>query len=168
MKKIFILIIISLNSINAFSQNSDINIKFHSVDLGFGFFLNNNFGGLDVHSSVALKNNKNLYAITVIAGGGINILGGTTASFEEYNLQYGRELKLAKWISFDGFVGIGYYNQNSSKTTVEDNRAISLPLKINTKFNFSKHFGMGIMNNYSISKLNNNFTTNLLFHYKFN
>ena len=149
-------------------QEHNANLKFYSADIGFGFFLNNSFGGMSVHSSIALKSKKNLFAITAIAGGEINILGGTTASFEEYNLMYGRELKLAKWMSFEGFAGVGYYNQNSCKNAIKDDSSVSLPLKVNTKFYFNKHFGMGIMNCYTVSDLNNNFTTNLLFHYRFN
>ena len=166
--KIIILIAGCLICMNSYGQPMNINLKFHAVDIGFGFFLNNHFGGMSIHSGIALKNKNNLYAFTIIAGGELNILGGPTASFEEYNLQYGRQLKLANWITFEGFTGIGYYNQNSSKSNVIDHSCLSIPLKINTKINFSKRFGIGFMNNYSINKINNNFTTHLLFHYNFN
>jgi hypothetical protein len=168
MKNTTILIATFFFCINSYSQKMNENLKFHAVDTGFGFFLNKNFGGISVHSGIALKNKNNLYAFTIIAGGELNVLGGTTASFEEYNLQYGRKLKLARWITFEGFTGIGYYNQNSSRSNVIDNNSLSFPLKLNTKINFSKRFGMGFMNNYSISKINNNLTTHLLFHYNFN
>ena len=81
---------------------------------------------------------------------------------------YGREVKLAKWMSFEGFAGLGYYNQNSSKNAIQDSSSMSLPLKVNTKFYFNKRFGTGIMYSYTINDVNNNFTANLLFQYRLN
>ena len=149
------------------SQEGSKSIKLHSVDLGFGGFSNKNFGGIDFYSSVALKSETNLFSISFITGGELNILGGLSASYREYNLMYGKELKLAKWISFEGYGGIGYFNQNSNKKLIPDENAICFPIKINTKFYTSKHFGLGINTNYSIDKINNNFSANLILHYKF-
>lgn len=169
MRKILVyLTVILLFTMQSHGQQKNDNIKFHSVDLGLGLFFNNNFGGLALHSSIACKQQNNLYSITAITGGEFVILGGRSASYQELNLQYGKQLQLAKWFVLEGFVGVGYYNQNSTKANISDGSSISLPFKINTKFKFNKHFGMGFMNNYSISKLNNNFTANILFHYNFN
>jgi hypothetical protein len=133
MKNTSILIATLLINLNLHSQKTEENLKLHAVDCGFGFFLTDNFGGLSIHSSMVLNNNSNLYSFSVIAGTELKILGGPTARFVEYNLQYGRQLKLANWLSFEGFAGIGYYIQDSSKSVVRDYRSLSLPFKINTR-----------------------------------
>ena len=149
------------------SQEGSKSIKLNSVDLGFGGFSNKNFGGIDFYSSFALKSKTSLFSISFITGGELNILGGLSASYREYNLMYGKELKLAKWISFEVFGGIGYFNQKSNKKLIPNENAISFPLKINIKFYTNKHFGLGINTNYLINKINNNFSTNLILNYKF-
>jgi len=167
MKKIIILLLLCTISNKMLSQEESKSIKLHSIDLGFGGFSNKNYGGIDFYSNVALKSKANLFSISFITGGELNILGGLSANYKEYDLMYGKEFKIAKWISFEGFGGIGYFNQNSNKILIPDENAISFPVKINTKFYISKHFGLGINTNYSINKINNNFSANFIIHYKF-
>jgi hypothetical protein len=58
MKNATIIIAIFLFCMNSYSQKMSENLKFHAVDIGFGFFLNKNFGGISAHSGIALKNKK--------------------------------------------------------------------------------------------------------------
>lgn len=167
MKKIIILLLISTITNKVFSQEESKLIKLHSIDLGFGGFRNKNFGGIDFVSNIAFKRQTNLFSISFIIDGELNVLGGLSASYKEFNLMYGKELKIAKWMFFEGFGGIGYFNQNSNEMLIPEENTMSFPLKINTKFYFSKHFGLGINTNYSINKINNNFSTNFILHYKF-
>lgn len=172
MIKKFITIFLILVSINVAAQENDSKLKIQSANIGFGgFYIKTIFseeGGTTLFADVTFSINKHLISSSYLSGTEIGILGNSTYNFDEISLLYGRELKVANWLSFDGFAGLGFYNQNSKNSYVADDKSVSFPIRINTKFYFNKKFGMGLNSNYSINSVNNNFSTNLIFHYKFN
>ncbi|WP_130734566.1 hypothetical protein [Flavobacterium sp. J27] len=146
--------------------------KIHSAEVGFGgFYFKKNLsegGGATFTANLTTSYRKNLFSTSLLTGAEIGIVGSTNYTFNEVSLQYGREIKLKEWIKFELFAGLGYYDQTSDARDVQDGTTISYPLKLNTKFYFNNHFGMGINTNYSINSVNNNFSSNLIFHYRFN
>lgn len=114
-----------------------------------------------------LESNKNLINLSFLSGSEIGVVGGSTYNFNEFSVTYGRELQLTKSFNLEGFAGIGSYHQNSKNSYVVAGNTVSFPLKLNIKFYFNKKFGLGINNIYSINKLNNNLSTNLIAHYNF-
>ena len=172
MVKKIITIILILVSINVVAQENDSKLKIQSANIGFGGFyfktILSEGGGVTLFADATFSINKHLISSSYLTGAEIGILGSSTYNFDEVSLLYGRELKVANWLSFEGFAGLGFYNQNSKESYVVDCKSVSYPIRINTKFYFNKKFGMGFNTNYSINSVNNNFSTNLIFHYRFN
>ena len=172
MKKAFIFVAIAFITFTAKAQESRSKIKLYAVNVGLGSFHFqkdiNGHDGVSVITDLTISLNKNLISASYLRGTSIKILEGPNYSFEEYSLLYGREWKAINWLRFEGFAGLGYFNQNSKDPNIGNDNTISFPLKVNTKFYFNKKFGMGFNTNYSINSVNNNFSTNLIFHYKFN
>lgn len=171
MKKLTVLCFIFLLSGTIYSQEST-SIKFHSVSAGFGgFYFKKEIsegGGISYLTDVTLSKGKNLLSVAYLGGDEIGVVGSSNYSFSEISLSYGREFKVNNWFSLEGFAGLGFYNQTSGVADVADDNSISFPFKINSKFYFNKRFGMGINAHYSLNSVNNNFSSNLIFHYKFN
>jgi hypothetical protein len=172
MKKIAIITAIILNSLAANAQSGSPGIKLHAAALGFGGYYfkknNNEGGGATFLADATFSLGKNLISPSYLVGSDIGILGESSHRFSEPALLYGREWKVVEWFRFEGFAGVGYYNQTSDIPEIPTDKSISFPLRLNTKFYFTKKFGMGLNTNYSINSVNNNFSTNLIFHYRFN
>lgn len=172
MKKAFIITVITLSTFITKAQESSYKIKMYAVNVGVGSFHFqkdiNGHDGLSVITDLTISLNKNLISVSYLGGTSIKILDGPNYNFEEYSLLYGREWKALDWLRFEGFAGLGHFNQSSKDPNIGDDSIISFPLRVNTKFYFTKKFGMGFNTNYSINSINNNFSTNLIFHYRFN
>lgn len=177
MKKAIFTTVVIFSVLTANAQKSDSKLKLHAANLGFGgfSFKKNNYegGGATFFADVTTSIDKNLIAVSYLAGSDIGILGNSEYKFDEISLSYGREWKAANWLHFEGFAGIGRYHQQSDYfdediQNVPSESSVSFPLKVNTKFYFTKKFGMGFNTNYSINSVNNVFSTNLIFHYRFN
>lgn len=170
MKNVFLILICFVISLNISAQESK--LKIHSAEIGFGgFYFKKHYsegGGAAFVADLTTSFGNNLISTSILTGAEIGIIGSSTYNFNEFRLQYGREVNLAKWIKFEFFAGFGFYSQKSEVSDIRDGNAISIPLKFNTKFYFNKNFGMGINTNYSLNSINNNFSPNLIFHYKFN
>jgi hypothetical protein len=156
-----------------FSITAQVNkLKIQNVDFGIGgFSIKNDYsegGGVTFLGNLTTSYKNNLIGFSFLTGAEIGIVGKSNYSFNELSLLYGREFKLIKWFAFETFAGIGYYNQSSESYYVFNGDSVSFPFKINSKFYFNKNFGLGLGTNYSMNKINNNFSVNLICHYKFN
>lgn len=176
MKKVILSSVICLSTLMVQAQESKSKLKFHAANLGFGGFYvdtpgSSDAGGYGFLADVTLAIDKNLISVSYLAGTDDSIIGGATYSFNEPSLLYGREWKPTDWFALEGFAGVGYYLQKAETdedNSMEKESTISFPLRLNTKFYFTRKFGMGINSNYSINSANNNLSVNLIFHYRFN
>jgi hypothetical protein len=174
MKKIIFITIIAFGVFTIEAQESTSKLKLQAVNIGFGGFYidvkgTSEGGGASFFADATFSIGKNLISATYLTGSDIGILRASEFNFHEFGLGYGREWKATNWLRFEGFAGLGYYNQNSDvPEEIPDDNVISFPLRINTKFYFTKKFGMGFNANYSINSLNNNLSVHLIFHYRFN
>lgn len=171
MKKLFLLLSLSL-TICMGIQAQDKKVKIHSVDLGIGgFSIKNKYsegGGAMLLGDLTASYSKNLIGLSLFTGAEIGIIGKSHYSFSQVSLLYGRELKINKWFGFEAFAGIGTYNQVSESSEIMDGNAIAFPFKINAKFILYEGFGLGLNTNYSINKINNNYSANILIFYNLN
>ena len=175
MKKAIMITAFAFSALTGKAQNSSTKLKLHAANAGFGIYLIdkiNNDGGLSFLADATFSINKNLISASCVFGSEFTVIGDTKYDFTEPALLYGREWKPVKWFALEGFAGVGYYvlkysNYDTDFETLHD-KAISFPLRLNTKFYFSEHFGMGLNTNYSINSLSNTTTINLMFHYRFN
>lgn len=175
MKKSIFITVMTLSMFGSRAQESSGKLKFHAANVGFGFYTIdrlNNDGGLSFITDATFSIDKNLISASCAFGSEFVLFGEVSYDFKETSLLYGREWKPADWFALEGFAGIGYYiveysNYKTNYETIKDN-AVSFPLRLNAKFYFNQHFGMGLCSNYSINNLANTFSENLTFHYKFN
>lgn len=177
MKKTILLSVLTLCYLTGNAQDSKAKFKLHAANMGFGAFSMkkgmSEGSGATFFMDLTAALDKNLISLSYLAGSDIGVLDNAEYKFDEVSLLYGREWKALEWLRFEGFAGIGRYHQQVDYYDYDPNfvypgNVISIPLRINTKFYFSKKFGMGFNSNYSINSVNNNFSTNLLFHYRFN
>jgi hypothetical protein len=172
MKKVSFIIVFTLISLGVKGQDSATKLKIYAVNVGLGsFHLKkdvNGHDGLAFISDLTVSLDRNLISVAYLGGTSLKILDGPNYNFKEYSLSYGREWKVANWFSFEGFAGFGHFTQTSKDSNIGTDKTVSFPLKVNAKFYFTKKFGMGLNTNYSINSVNNNLSTNLIFHYKFN
>jgi hypothetical protein len=200
MKTSIITFLILINTSCLLAQDTDNNkLKIHSITAGFGGYhfknrIPNDFdsvgeGGVTTILDADFEYNKNLFAVSYQYGEEISLFGSkVNYKFHEFDLLYGKELKVANWMAFEGFVGFGFFSQNSrsyeasnvftdlnvnSVNSIYDvsyvpiGQTISFPIRINTKFYFGSNFGMGLNTNYSFNQINDIFSMNLIFHYRF-
>lgn len=163
-------IIIFLSLINCYAQENKLKIQSFNFGLG-GFSIKNNYsegGGITFIADLNTSYKNSLIGFSFLTGAEIGIVGKSNYSFNELSILYGREFKLIKGFAFETFAGIGYYNQSSESYYIFNGDSASFPFKINSKFYLNKNFGLGLGTNYSINKINNNFSVNLICHYKFN
>lgn len=172
MTKIILILFIFFYSISVASQEDDRKFKLHAADIGVGgFYFKKNSsegGGISFFASLTSKIDKNLISISLLTGAEIGVIGSSTYNFNDVILQYGRELKIKKWFSFEVFGGIGYYSQQSDTDFVKGGSSISYPLRIDSRFQINDKFGMGLSSIYSINSVNNNFSSNIIFTYRIN
>jgi hypothetical protein len=172
MKKTIFFTAIAFSTFTAKAQEFSPKLKVYAVNVGMGSFHFQKdvkgHDGLSIITDLTMSLNKNLISVSYLGGTSIKILDGPNYNFEEYSVLYGREWQAFDWLRFEGFAGFGHFNQSSKDPTIGGDGTISFPFRVNTKFYFTKHFGMGLNSNYSINSVNNNFATNLIFHYRIN
>ena len=174
MKKVKLTTLLILFTILSFSQENP-ELKVHSFGAGFGFFTSDyDINGICTFLDVTVEYNKNLLSLNYLDGKQLTlgVLGSTPVyHINEFNLQFGRELKIVSWFSIEGFAGVGNYNLDikSSFYPLPSASAVSIPVRIKLLFytGKQKHFAMSSNNNYSINKLNSSFSSNLTFQYNF-
>jgi hypothetical protein len=170
MKKTILLLIFCITT-NYAQQKNNSNLKVHSTDIGFGgFYIKNKFfegGGASFLIDLSFDYKRNLVLLKHLNGAEIGIIGSSTYNFNETSILYGRELNLAKWLSIEGYTGLGYYKQESQTSYVISGTALAFPTNIKIILKIGKHFSIGSNNSYSINKINNNFSSNLAFGYIF-
>ena len=170
MKKVILLLTFCITTNYAQEKNNS-NFKVHSTSIGFGgFYIKNKFsegGGASFLIDLSFDYKRNLFLLKNLNGAEIGIVGNSTYNFRETSISYGRELILAKWLSIEGYTGLGYYKQVSKTSDILSGTYIAFPINMKIIFKFGKHFSIGSNNSYSINKINNNFSSNLAFGYTF-
>ena len=170
MRKICLVLFCVFCSLNIEAQENS--FKIQSAGIGFGaFHIKNDItdgGGASFIADVTSSFGKNLISASFLTGSEVASVGSSTFNFNEFRLQYGRELEAKSWLKFEFFAGVGYYDQKSETIYFEQGNAVSFPLTFNTKFYLTEKFGLGINTNYSLNSINNNVSAHLTAHYKFN
>lgn len=196
MKTIIVVIFTFISvCISAQNSENKFKIHSYQIGVGGYFFKNklsptfysSNNGGISSVLDLVGAYRQHLVAASYTSGAEFVIYGTPNFRFNELSLLYGKELKVSNWLAFEGFAGFGFFWQNSHSYTVSQTysstnssdigsqtsanfvpvgQTISLPIQLNTKFYYGKHFGMGLNANYSLNRVNSVFSTHLVFHYK--
>lgn len=159
----------NLSSYQTSAKNND-KLKINSIGYGFGFFsTTQKDGGISAILELGLVFNKNLFLINYFSGTTFTILGPAGVDVTEFNLQIGKEHKLSNWFSIQGFVGLGYINQElqNYKSSAIPFTSVTLPLRLKLLCYTGKHFALVSNSNYSINSTSGNFSSNLTFQHIF-
>lgn len=169
MKKSIVGILCLIFSLNIYAQKN--NLKIHSTEFGFGgaYVKKNNFeaGGFSFVVDLTTSFGKNLISTSFLAAPKNDLIIGSNYNFNEFRIQYGRELSLNNWIKLEGFAGVGYFHQNRVLSEIVKDNAISFPLKLNAKFYVAENYAIGLNTNYSFNRINNVLSANVIFQFKF-
>ena len=150
MKKLFLTIFFLSIILSVTAQNENKGIEFHSISFSpLNVYFSDRDSGFGMNLDVSFNTGQHIFK--VYAGGasefGIN-LGGESIndSFAEYNILYGRELKIKKWFGIDFFAGVGSFNFTYDKgsSTESKNNVIGFPLQSKIRFNTGRIFSLGV------------------------
>ena len=97
-----------------FSQESK--LKFHSISIApLNYYFDSDLDGAVNSIDIALKKGKHVYKVFGLAGGETQMItigsATVTRSFFEVDVMYGREFKANKWLYFDFYGGLGYFER---------------------------------------------------------
>ena len=84
---------------------------------------------------------------TLRGGGSIN------DNYAEYNILYGRELKIKEWFGIDFFAGAGFFNfrYDGGSSTEYKKRVIGIPFQSKIRFNTGRIFSLGVQSHSNIN-----------------
>lgn len=150
MKKLFLIAFFSCIALNIKAQENNKGIEFHNISFSpLSIYFADRDGGLGMNIDVSFNKGKHIFKIYV--GGAsefaINYGGGKISdSFGEYNILYGRELKIKKWFGIDLFAGAGYFNfkYNGGSSAEYNKGVIGFPLQSKIRFNTGQIFSLGL------------------------
>lgn len=134
-----------LVSTNTFAQNGNENkLIFKSISTGFGICAGkeNKEGGLDFYIDATTALRKNLFSLSFMAGEEFNFdLFGPSPKhrdFKEYDILYGRELKISKIIKLETHTGVSIFKENyaneSTNYVHKSETVIGIPIKKQNPF----------------------------------
>ncbi len=156
MKKVLLLMLfcsISMNSQNIIEKTSK--FEFHSVSFSpISVYLSSRNGGLGGNIDLSINKGKHILKLYIGAGSEISLFS-VSDEFAEYNLMYGREFLLEKWLSIDFFVGLGYFNfkyNKGSTTKFYEETVVGFPIQSKIRFKTGRIFYLGL-------QLSNNLNT---------
>jgi hypothetical protein len=175
-KKTQLLTALFLVSTYMFSQNNGENkLEFKSISAGFGVCAGDiNDGGMNFYIDATTGLKKNLFSVTLVAGGELQLgLGGSNTpkrDFKEFDLLYGREFKVYRFFRIETHSGLAVFNEvyrNGSTNYKEvSETVIGLPIRIKFLFYTSNHFALGFNPNAIINSVDTIYSGNLIFQYK--
>lgn len=170
MRKIIILISV-LNFSFVFSQEHK--LKFKSIDWGVvGIYSNlKQDGPRGICSSFEVSTiyNKNIFSAYGGVGFGFNTENNKLKDLQgilEFDLLFGRELKINSDIKFEISSGAGYIVQDNTSEG-KSNEALGIPIRGKLLFSASKLVSIGINPNVNLNNYRNLYSINLLLHFSF-
>jgi hypothetical protein len=170
MRKIIIVILL-LNFGIVLSQENK--LKFKSLSYGVvGVYSNlKNDGPRGVCSNFEISTlyNKNIFSANAVIGFGFNEENNKLKDFQgflEFDLLFGRELKINSDIKFEILSGVGYIVQDNTSEG-KSNKAIGIPIRGKLLFSTSKRFAIGINPNLNINKYRNLYSLCIVLQFNF-
>lgn len=178
-------------SLFSYSQETESKLKFYSVDISpFNIYSDNNTNGFAASIALNLKKNNTIYKFFALTGSEFDttVLGPSkTESFREFDILYGKELTLKKWLYLDIFGGVGYFSQTitnpekipGSGTSTrglftsyeynyikDKNSTIGLVLQSNIRYKTGKRFSLGFQFHTNINSINTIYSAGILLQWK--
>ncbi len=168
MKKIFTPIAITILCFNiSHSQEEKSWFKFYSISISpLSIYLDNHSGGLSGSMDISFKKDEHIFKLFGFIGSEFAILQSSTESFYEFDLLYGRELFLKKWLYIDLYGGLGYFGSTVTTGIVpsglfsyseykhDRSGTIGLHLQSKIRFKTGSRFSLGIQFHTNVNSIN--------------
>jgi len=166
LKKLFCLFIFSIGAIT-FGQNTDQKHKlsFRSFSITpIEVYFNSNSGGGAITGDLSFSSGKNIFTFSGSIGEEF-VIWGTSDTFQQLNILYGREYKLNDWLFFDTHAGVGLflYNSNGNNFT-----GVGIPIVAKLRFKTGKKFSLGFKIQDNINSAYNIFSVGILLQWNWN
>jgi hypothetical protein len=164
MKTIKKLVCISICLISAavFAQNTiqKDKLKFHSFSITpLEVFLAENSGGIAITGELSYAISQNIFTLSVFMG---SEFWGPER--QQFNVLYGRELKLRDWFFIDFSAGAGLFRLKYSKSSEQ---ALGIPLVTKIRFKTGEKFSIGIKLQGNINSVENIYSVGLLLQWNY-
>lgn len=138
-------------------------LTYHGITFGVPIlsgYSANNRGGPEFNASLTLSYQKHLFSLGWSYGDEFAIIGGIGESYNQYNLQYGREIALSRTIFLELHGGAGLFSYKSLiidplKEGKETVNAIAFPLKAKLRVHTGPRFSIGIQAGHNINSEQN-------------
>ena len=176
--KFKLLLVLLLCSTVLFSQEDK--LKLHSISFTpVGIYFDDSSSGVFISSDIGFSRGKHIFKIFGLGASEVSILSGTTESFFELSLIYGREFRIEKWFYIDAYAGGGYFKYKLTKgvdsegfftySSYDDsvNHTIGLHLQSRLRFQTGKYFSLGLQANTNINPQNSIYNLAVFLQWKF-
>ena len=151
--KYFLFLFVLFAQVQVYSQENDTisKLSYHSFSISpIGFYTAGETVGPSFSADVRFAYKKNIFAIGAEGGTDELIYPGSDNhnSYYEFNLYYGRELKVYKRLYVDVFAGIGYVNirqvGDSYESIDEVYSTMGIPMTGTVKLILNRGFTVGL------------------------
>ncbi|MBW1294233.1 hypothetical protein [Aquimarina litoralis] len=165
--------------------NEEYKLKVKSITAGFGVYTSDlrdsedsfrfDQAGSTFSAGLSLVYKKHLFSLDIDLGLDVlDLFGnddGENASFNSYDILYGREFSIFKWLRIEAHTGLGLYLYKDR--LVADNRydtkaVIGIPVDIRFMIDSSRGFSFGINPELNFNEINTTYIGNIVFQYRFN
>lgn len=168
----FLFLFLTVLSLIGYSQNTRFGIRSIEHSNGVSTTLSNYYEfGFNLGLGITAEYDHHLFVLSSTIGGEVKFWSSALNQFYNLNIMYGREFLPNNWLVLEVFVGIGFVNFSKENIDTdwmcETNRAINLPVSLNTLFVTGKVFRMGINTNINLNSFEILYSTNLIFQFRF-
>lgn len=151
-KYLFVILIATSSFMNGQEETSAKGLKYQSVSFNlppFSVYGGNGTGGIQLGADLTLSYKKHLFTFMVSAGSEFTILGSSD-SFGQLNLMYGREFALSRTVFFEIHGGAGYFNFKSVDVDPvafgqETAQTVGFPIMTKLRIHTGPRFSVGLL-----------------------
>jgi len=159
---------------SSFSQNNKAESKpaskleLHSVSISpIDIYFDDHTGGISLKLDFTLNKDRHIFKLQGVVNQEfkMNLLGETSSpeSLYEINLLYGREFSLNKWLYYDVFGGVGFFNISNFDDKNKGNTTIGFPIQNRLRFQTKGKFGGGLQFQVNLNSLNTIYSPGIFF-----
>lgn len=168
MKKLSIVLLLAANFL-VFAQESKLHFRSFSIGHGASTTFSEKFdSGLNLGIDVSFARKKDIFGLNLNSGGFFNFFGETN-SYTEINFDYGRELRLTRWLAIEGHAGLGYikFTRLDINYFWRNHHLIGVPLRSKVLFYCNERFALGVGAYLNLNSFVTLYSGNLVFQWKF-
>ena len=166
MKRFAFVLFVIVVTIGHSQDNKQSNkLEYKSVSFAFSplaIYFDSETGGVVLNLDAGFVYKKHILTFSITNGSEFTVLGSSD-SFEQVNVLYGKELMLNKTIFIDTHLGLGYFSFKPAERNLDRQTTLGIPLAFKLRFKTGKKFSIGLQFQANINSVNNIYNTGILF-----